>query len=487
MLFRELLDRANEETKIILKKYMVFVSDNSIVDENPIHRDAFKIFGDAKQLAFEYLLYTAFIYDSELAHILNNCEYGNIKVPFSKHVQKTIENGYIKYTSAAFELAFDYEYQAASILKAYANLNGPICIERIIFNFIKDYGRKCFKYFNINDCSLLEIEALADTKEKRMKKLSKISEKPIETSMGENLTFKNYLTNPLIGREKEFRNMCALLMDDEKSLIIHGLPGVGKTTLINGLAYKIQNGLAPASLQDRQIIEVSASELISGCPYVGMMEEKVLNFINSLLNENVILYIDEIHTLMGLGQSDKSTNDVSNILKPYLGDGRIKIVGATTTEEYNLILENGAFARRFNGLEIPVLNDKEVLIILKSLITKYQETKKLGFKYSLDIQNNLLELILQYTNKKHQNYFYDKQLFNPDFALTILRNGYNYAQVDSKNALDVESLIEGFKAIDFISDTYKKEFEERALSLVRKQRLDKNIVDIKELIPNHFC
>ncbi len=499
MLFHELIDRANEETKIILNKYMLLFHKYSLRNSDPIHEKFLKSFNNNRaQLAIGYLLYIAITYNEDLANILN--KYGNLEIPFSTEIEEIIKNLNREYTLNTYDIICHEEYAADSVLKAYANLSGPVCIERIIHNIFKDFINIFpVQYFNINYESLKEIEALANAKEKNIpyqcsnssinnsKVAVNIPKNPINTPFGENLTCKTYLNNPLIGRNKEFRDMCALLMDEEKSLIIHGLPGIGKTTLIKGLAYNIQNGLAPKALQDKQIIEVSASELISGCKYVGMVEERVLDFINSLLNQNVILFIDEIHTLMGLGKGDGDNNDVSNILKPYLGDGRIKIVGATTTEEYSKILENGAFARRFNGLEISVLSDKDVLIILKALIARYQETKRLGFSYSEDIQNSLLKLILLFTNKKHQNCFYDKQLFNPDFALTILRNGYNYAQVDSKDALDVEALIEGFKAIDFISDTHKEEFEEKALSLVRKPQSDKNVIDIRGLLPNHSC
>ncbi len=477
MLYRELINKCDEDTKNIIKKYLVFCHEYSIHYNNDIHRDTYEILNIIYKddLAIGYLLYIAILYDKDLANILNKNK--DIKMP--DLILEIISTLDVYYSLDNLECAMLQESDAAAILNAYINLNGSISIERIILNMVNELSlnNRIIKYFNINEETIKEIEKLAQKKENSS--TFKRKESNITLPFGENLTEKEYAYKPLIGREKEFRRMCAFLMDEEKSLIIHGKQGVGKTTLINGLAYDIQNNLAPKALKNKKIVEVSSSEIISGCQYVGMVEERVLKLINSLLGQNVILFIDEFHTLMGLGQGSKDNNDVANILKPYLGDGRIKIVGATTTEEYNTILENGAFARRFNGLEIPVLDDKSVLIILKNLIKRYKETRNIGFKYSLETEQKLLELIIYYTNKQHQNYFYTKKLYNPDFALTILRNGYDFALLDGKEQLDIEALIEGFGSMDFISETYVDDFKKEAKAIVREKDNKPIIREIK--------
>ena len=133
MLFRELIDRANEETKTILEKYMMFIDDYSIEDLNPIHNDFIKLFdNNESDLLIGYLLYIAIIYDKDLKNILNT--YGNLKIPFSKKIERIIKSTDICYTSYVYEYAYNKEVEASTLLKAYANFNGPICIERIIHN-----------------------------------------------------------------------------------------------------------------------------------------------------------------------------------------------------------------------------------------------------------------------------------------------------------------------------------------------------------------
>ncbi|MDE5538930.1 MAG: AAA family ATPase, partial [Bacilli bacterium] len=291
---------------------------------------------------------------------------------------------------------------------------------------------------------------------------------PINIKYGNLLTSKEFAHNPLIGRKKEMRKMCALLMDEEKSLIIHGKPGVGKTALINGLAYNIIEGTAPTPLKDAKIIEITGTEIVSGCKLVGMIEERMQEILDEVMRiDNAILFIDEIHTLIGLGAGSNDNNDVSNILKPYLGNGGIKIIGATTTEEYKKIIESGAFARRFNGEEIPIPTEREVLEILQALITRYKETKNIGFFKSHEEEQAILNLIIEFSNRKNPNVVLNKELYNPDLALTILRNGYNFAMLDNLGALDVHHLIEGVESMDYYRERAKQEFKEKALALTR--------------------
>ncbi len=480
MLYREIYARCNEETKMIIDHYLSFFGCYSLECSNDLHMNIIRAFDNKIErdiVSLCYLFYIASLHDQDLNKIITKYNI-NYHVPY--YNQEKIKN-VNKFKIYAYELFWAEEDMATNIFKAFSNLQGSVCIERIIFNFLNISGldHPILKEMNINKDFLEEINALAILKEKINISQNNIKQNTdLKIPFGEDLTNKYYPYNPLIGREKEYRLMCAFLMDKEKSVIIHGLPGVGKTTLIEGLAYNIQNGLAPQALRDKKIISTSGSELISGCKYVGMVEERVLSLINSLLNQNAILFIDEVHTLMGLGKGSNSNNDVSNILKPYLGNGSLKIIGATTTEELHNILENGAFARRFNNVELKVLSDEEIMVILKSLIARYEEQENITFKYSSDIQEKILKLILEYTNLKHQNYFIAKKLYNPDFALTILRNAYDFALLDNKESLDIDSIIEGFKSIDFISETYKDEFANKARAITKEN----NIVDISKLV-----
>lgn len=359
------------------------------------------------------------------------------------------------------------------IIKAYCdNSMSVICIERILYNYLKKYTF-CYPLNKLNSDEFLE--ELLDSAESKENNLnySSLSSQPsggrkkIDIPFGNILTQQEFKYNPLVGRTKELRKMSAFLMDDEKSLIIYGSAGTGKTTLIKGLAYNIQNRDVPDTFLDKEIIEVSASELISGCSYVGMVEEKLLGIIKKLIeNENSILFIDEIHTLMGLGRGSHSNNDVSNILKPYLGDGRIKIVGATTTDEYKIIKNDGAFSRRFNNLYLPDLTDDEMLNLLLVTSDRFAENKQISINYDDNIKKNLLRAVLNLSKRAIEKLNLSK--YNPDFALTLLRMGYDFAALDGKKYLDADYIIEGINNEDSLNDELKEDFKNDVYIITKK-------------------
>lgn len=289
-----------------------------------------------------------------------------------------------------------------------------------------------------------------------------------EFTYGEELTKKEYKYDPLIGREKELRLLGALLLDEEKSVIIHGKPGVGKTALVEGLSYQIQKGLAHPSLINSRIFSISATEILDGTMLRGQLEEKINKIVKELSNiENSILFIDEMHTLIGAGASIKDTNDVSNMLKPFLGSGKIKVIGATTDSEYLRILSNGAFARRFNGIKLSELTLDEIINVLYGLINRLESSKNIKFNYSEDLKIEILKLIISLSDKKYMTL---DQRYNPDFALTVLRNGYNFAFFDRKTELDIDSLIEGVEILDIVTEKGKEYFKEEVIRLTRNKK-----------------
>ena len=492
MLAKQLFNKCSIDSRKILTAYTLFMYEITNKDSTTksdfmvSYRDTGKNL-DIVQTSIFYFLYMGILTDSDIFKknmvTLNNLDkFFYIKDNTYEKIKTIYENA-LSYYPDFIEYAYSAQNgYATSILTGYSDFTTrSICYERILVNLAKgrlsnDGNLKLRQAFKIDEV-LNEFDELAKTKEKnlimgdntRAQDLNESSDglNLSNVEYGENLTNRVYEYDPLIGRQIELRNLSALLMDEEKSLILHGAPGVGKTTIVKGLAYKIQQGTAPKRLQNKQIVEVSASEMVRGCQYVGMVEERMLQIIESLIKHgNSILFVDEIHTLMGIGAGSKSNNDVSNILKPYLGDGRIKILGATTTEEYQEIKNNGAFNRRFNSIEIPEPNDQEVLKLLNTIILRYKKSKDIGFEYVDEIKKDILNLLFEISNEQYKNS--QNKLYNPDLALTLLRNGYNYAMLDGKQGLDADSMIEGVNSTGFINKQGKEYFSDNVLRLVKR-------------------
>ena len=156
---------------------------------------------------------------------------------------------------------------------------------------------------------------------------------PIISNYCENLTAKTYVTNPAIAREEEIKKTMLVLLTPDKSALLIGKPGIGKTAVVEGIAYKIQKGEVPNALMGYQIFKINSSSML-GKMMVNGKEESVTNLLVAELKRapKTILFIDEVHTL--IGGSSEGPMDLANILKPALDRGDIKAIGATTTIEY---------------------------------------------------------------------------------------------------------------------------------------------------------
>ena len=174
---------------------------------------------------------------------------------------------------------------------------------------------------------------------------------------GDNFTSKTYITNPAIGRDEEIKEICLVLLMPDKSVILTGKPGIGKTAIVEGLAYRIQNDNIPDALKGYTIIKIDTQSLIGTVAHTG--DTRVQALIDELkTKEKYILFIDEIHTL--INNNDNTSLDFANMFKTGLGRGDIKIIGATTSDEYErYILRDKAFTRRFQKIEIEEPTEEE--------------------------------------------------------------------------------------------------------------------------------
>lgn len=261
---------------------------------------------------------------------------------------------------------------------------------------------------------------------------------------GENFLNKKYITNPAIGRDQQIKELILILLTPDKSAVLVGKPGVGKTAIVEGLAYCIQNNLVPDGLTNYQVIKVNTSALLGVDPVTG--EAKVQTLIDEIKSKtNLILFIDEIHTLIGKGES----LDFANMFKPALDRGDIKVIGATTTEEYErYILRDKAFVRRFQKIDVAEPTRDENVEILIGTLPKIEKRTGAKLMYSSYVQRKIMEFITDITSEYKRIYEIGSRY--PDVSLTIVQQAFSNALFDNRkevNIMDVKNAIINSKNI----------------------------------------
>ncbi|HZO73617.1 MAG TPA: AAA family ATPase [Ktedonobacteraceae bacterium] len=226
---------------------------------------------------------------------------------------------------------------------------------------------------------------------------------------------------PLIGREKEIRLlMQTLMLKDRNNPILIGDSGVGKTTIVSGLAQRIIEGKVPPELRDKRLIELSASSLVAGTKYRGEFEERLLKVLEEAENSgNIILFIDEMHLLIGTGRAADGSIDAAGILKPALAGGRLRCIGATTPQEYRTIEKDAAMERRLRPVMIEEPSSEEALKILEGMRSLYEQ------HHHATITDEALQASV------HLSVQYLPNLRLPDKACSVLDEACSQARVFS--------------------------------------------------------
>ncbi|EGJ6309220.1 AAA domain-containing protein [Campylobacter upsaliensis] len=217
--------------------------------------------------------------------------------------------------------------------------------------------------------------------------------------------------DPLIGREFELERMMQILLRRKKNNpILIGEAGVGKTAIVEGLALRISQGLVPDKLKNAKIFSLDLTGLLSGTKYRGDFERRIKEIIEGLMQiEGAILFIDEIHTIVGAGATGEGHTDFSNLLKPALSNGNLKCIGATTFMEYkNSFEKNKALSRRFAKISVDEPSKEECFLILKGLKEKYENF------HHIRLSDELLKESIELGKK----FFADK--FLPDSAIDLI-------------------------------------------------------------------
>lgn len=249
---------------------------------------------------------------------------------------------------------------------------------------------------------------------------------------GENYTEKEYITNPAIGRDQQIKELLLILLTPEKSAILVGKPGIGKTAIVEGLAYAIQSKQVPDALLGYTIINIKTASLLGTMPNG---ESKVQVMIDELKDkEKIILFVDEIHML--IGATDESSLDFANIFKEGLGRGSIKVVGATTTEEYErYILRDKAFTRRFQKVNVPEPTRDETVTIMMGTLPKLEKTTGVRLKYSKYQQELIMGFIVDLTSEYKRVFEVGSRY--PDIALTLLKSAFSFTVFDNRKEVNI--------------------------------------------------
>ena len=227
----------------------------------------------------------------------------------------------------------------------------------------------------------------------------------------------------IIGRDKELNEIIEILLRKKKNNpILIGKAGVGKTAIVEELARRINKKQIPVSLKDNQIISIEMGELVAGTKYRGEFEERLTKIINEIIsNKNIILFIDEIHSLVSAGGSEGAIN-AADILKPYMARGDIKIIGATTEKEYEeSILKDKALARRFEKVYIDEPSLEETYTIMLGIKKEYEDY------HHISISND----VIKYLVSKADRLIVNKN--NPDKCIELLDTVCSHIKINNSN------------------------------------------------------
>lgn len=300
---------------------------------------------------------------------------------------------------------------------------------------------------------------------------------------GEDLTAKQYITNPAIARDDEITKMTIILLTPEKSALLVGKPGIGKTSIVEGLAYNIINNNVPDRLKGYRVIKINSSSLIGKVNYQGREELIVSVLMDELKNmEKIILFIDEIHTL--IGSKEGGPMDLANILKPAIDRGVIKLIGATTDIEYNTyVVRDRAFLRRFDRVDVEEQDIPTTIEVLMKTLPKIEYQTGIKFKYNEYISKLLVESIVEATSEFKR--VYGLGAMYPDISLSVLTAAFSHALYQNKpyvEMIDVYNAIKNTKRVYPDSrikelDAFRIKFKELSL----EENIELPVVTIDEI------
>ncbi len=314
-------------------------------------------------------------------------------------------------------------------------------------------------------------------KEKEMRGDTMINEQNQENNLnplekyGRNLVddVKAGKIDPVIGRDEEIRRVIEILSRKTKNNpVLIGEPGVGKTAIVEGLAWRIYNGDVPFGLKDKELIELDMGSLIAGAKYRGEFEERLKSVLKAVKDKDggVILFIDEIHNLVGAGKTDGAM-DAANLLKPMLARGELKCIGSTTFDEYRQYIEkDAALERRFQKIVVDEPSVEETISILRGLKDRFES------HHGVKIKDEAIIAAATLSNR----YITDR--FLPDKAIDLIDEACASIRVEMDSMpSELDELIRKIRQLEIEEVSLKKETDEKAQS--RLNELKRELEELK--------
>lgn len=318
-------------------------------------------------------------------------------------------------------------------------------------------------------------EAAAGAQQSAAAEDKKDSKTPALKAFGRDLTelAKKGELDPVIGRKHEIRRVVQILCRRTKNNpVLIGEAGVGKTAIAEGLAQEIASGIVPEILMDKKVITLDLALMVAGTKYRGQFEERIKAVMDEIRRaKNVIIFIDELHTIVGAGAAEGAM-DASNIFKPALSRGELQCIGATTLSEYRKYIEkDSALDRRFQSVKVEAPSVEDTVLILKGIRSKYEEHHKVEYT----------DAALESAAKLSERYITSR--FLPDKAIDIIDEAGARSRIESlKRPPEIEKLTETIDEVcakkeDAIS---KQHFEEAAKFRDEEKQLRQKQVDVIE-------
>ena len=369
----------------------------------------------------------------------------NEALGFTPRAKRVIENSFIE----AKKLGYDYigtEHLLMGIIR-----EGDSIAVRIMIELNVDLPKIYNEIVNV----INESEDMSQDKGSNKSAKGSFNSTPTLNQFGEDLTKKavNGKLDPVIGRNDEIQRVIQILSRRTKNNpCLIGEPGVGKTAIVEGLALKINNGDVPEVLKNKRVVGLDISGMVAGAKYRGDFEERIKKALGEVKKSgDVILFIDEIHTIVGAGSAEGAI-DAANILKPMLARGEIQLIGATTLEEYRKYIEkDSALERRFSPVTVNEPTAKDTITILKGIRDKYEA------HHNVKITDEAIEAAVNLSVR----YINDRYL--PDKAIDLVD------EASSKARLKTYTEPDSLKKMQEEIDSIVKDKEEA----VRSQKFEK--------------